>query len=104
MMTMKGVLLTLVATLPSVAAFLGGKRIMQTMMMNKRKSFIGSYSSRGLLNFISKTKHLDLTSAAKVAFIFFIAVVAGLMGSCDCPCRTYTTKRCVPTYKERLRF
>ena len=48
-MTMKGVLLTLVATLPSVAAFLGGKRIMLTMMMNKRKSFIGSYSSRRLL-------------------------------------------------------
>ena len=93
-MTMKGLLLTLVATLPSVAAFLGGKRIMLTMMMNKRKSFIGSY-------FISKTKHLDLTSAAKVAFICFLTVVAGLMGSCDCPCRTYTTKRCVPTYKER---
>ena len=33
--------------------------------------------------------------------IFLSAVVAGLMGGCDCPCRTYTTKRCVPTYKER---
>jgi len=40
-----------------------------------------------------------VTSLPSVAA--FLGVVAGLMGGCDCPCRTYTTKRCVPTYKER---
>ena len=61
-----------------------------------------NHSNEDLLwNEVNFARNHFLIFSYKMLLLNYPSVVAGLMGSCDCPCRTYTTKRCVPTYKER---